>query len=488
MEHKKDFLRLVIDRELNASPIKGVYLITDEADHLIQRVRQAICGGVRVLQFRRKNNNPVERLACALELRKLCARHGVTFIVNDDLTLAKKLDADGVHLGQDDGSPAEARQVLGQKKIIGISTHNVAEAAKAEAEGADYIGFGAMFPTGSKEVTWLPGPEALPAVKNAVKIPVVAIGGINRTNGCQVIDNGADAVAVISAVLGTQAPDLAAAELALLFNRRGTFPRGNVLSIAGSDSGGGAGIQADLKTVSLLGSYGASVVTALTAQNTRGVTGIQGVSPDFVGQQIDAVLSDMPIDVVKLGMLFSADIINIVADKLQQYHKQIVIIDPVMLAKGGAELIDRKALGTFQKRLIAAAYLLTPNIPEAEKLTGLSIINEKDMEQAATVLQQMGARNVLIKGGHLAEGTAVDVFYDGSSFCHFPVPRILTKNTHGTGCTLASAISALLAQGEPLPLAVARAKEFITAAIKLAQPLGKGHGPVNHYLAAQKFR
>lgn len=488
MKHKTDFLRLVVDRELNASPIKGVYLITDEHDRLIERVQEAICCGVRVLQYRNKKGDHAEKIALGRELKKLCARQGVTFIVNDHLSLAQDLDADGLHLGQDDGNLSQAREALGPAKIIGVSTHNLEEAIKAEAAGADYIGFGAMFPTNSKEVIHLPGPEALADIKQKVKIPVVAIGGINHNNGCQLIDNGADAVAVISAILSRPEPGLAAAELALLFNRRAPFPRGNVLTIAGSDSGGGAGIQADLKTITLLGSYGASVVTALTAQNTRGVAAIHGVPPDFVAQQIDTVLADIPIDVIKTGMLYSADIINTIADKLQQYDRKIVVIDPVILAKDGAELTNRKALATFQKRLLACAYLLTPNIPEAERLTGLTIRNEEDMEKVALKLYEMGAKNVLVKGGHLLEGTAVDILYDGKAFHHFQSPRILTKNTHGTGCTIASAIATLLAQGEPLTTAVAKAKQFITAAIKLAQPLGKGHGPVNHYMAAQKFR
>ncbi len=484
MEQKKDFLRLVVDRETNDSPIKGVYLITDHADRLAERVSEAISGGVNVLQYRNKMGDAAVKFAEAMELKSICAKAGVTFIINDDLELAREIDADGLHLGQGDGDPAEARRLLGPRKIIGVSTHNMEEALGAEAAGADYIGFGAMYPTASKDIEHIPGPEMLAGIKERIKIPVVAIGGISRHNGGRVIDNGADAIAVISGILGSRTPGVAAAELSLLFNRKGGFPRGNVLTIAGSDSGGGAGIQADIKTVTLLGSYGASVLTALTAQNTRGVSAIHGVPPEFVAEQLDAVLSDIRIDVVKTGMLFSAATIGVIADKLAEYGRKMVVIDPVMLAKGGAELVDHGALATFKARLMPAAYLLTPNIPEAEKLTGIAISNEEGMERAAQALCRMGARNVLVKGGHLPEGTAVDILYDGSDFVRFPVPRILTKNSHGTGCTLASAIAAFLAQGKPLPVAVAKAKQFITAAIKLAHPLGKGHGPVNHYRAA----
>ena len=488
MDDKKDFLCLVVDRASTDSPIKGIYLVTDHGDNLVERVRAAISGGISVLQYRDKRGDHAGRFATGMELKRLCAATGVVFIVNDDVELARELDADGVHLGQEDGDPLEARRVLGPRKIIGISTHNLAEALRAEASGADYIGFGAMYPTDSKEIDHLPGPGALAAVKAQIGIPVVAIGGITRNNGAQVVDCGADAIAVISAILGSRDPELAVRELSLLYNRKGAFPRGTVLTVAGSDSGGGAGIQADLKTITLLGSFGASALTALTAQNTRGVSAIHGIPAEFVDSQLDAVLSDIQIDVVKTGMLYSAAIIDVIADKLQEYKRRIVVIDPVMLAKGGAELLDPEALATFKRRLLTAAYLLTPNIPEAERLTGIRIDNEDGMERAARALCRMGARNVLIKGGHLAEGTATDILFDGSGFHRFPVPRILTKNTHGTGCTLASAIAAFLAQGEPLPAAVARAKDFITRAIKLAQPLGKGHGPVNHFLAAQKMR
>jgi hydroxymethylpyrimidine kinase/phosphomethylpyrimidine kinase/thiamine-phosphate diphosphorylase len=487
MDEKKDFLRLVVDHSITDSPIKGVYLITDEEDRLLERVRAALAGGVTILQFRNKAADNATAYAIGSELKKLCAEFGVTFIINDDPQLALALDADGVHLGQEDGDPAAARRLLGPKKIIGISTHSLAEARAAEAAGADYIGFGAMFPTASKEISHLPGPAALAEIKANVGIPLVAIGGISRDNAPEVIDSGADAIAVISAILASKEPALAATELALLFNRKADFPRGSVLTIAGSDSGGGAGIQADLKTITLLGSYGASAITALTAQNTRGVSDIQGVSPEFAAEQIEAVLSDIRIDVVKTGMLYTREIAEIVADKLAEYRKQIVVIDPVMVAKGGVNLLEGDALALFKKRLLAAAYLLTPNIPEAEKLTGLIITDEAGMEKAARLLHRMGARNVLIKGGHLPEGVAVDILYDGSTFTRFAMPRLLTRNTHGTGCTLASAIAAFLAQGEPLPVAVAKGKKFVTAAIRLAQPLGKGHGPVNHFLAAREL-
>jgi hydroxymethylpyrimidine kinase / phosphomethylpyrimidine kinase / thiamine-phosphate diphosphorylase len=470
------------------SMIKGLYLITDHNDRLLERVEQALAGGtVGCLQYRNKEKDAAGRLAEARELRRLCRERGVPFIINDDLALAVAVQADGVHFGQDDGSVHEARQVLGPRALIGISTHDCAEARRAEADGADYIGFGAMYPTGSKDVQYLPGPATLAQVRPHITIPMVAIGGITRDNAATVIDAGADAVAVISAVLSSSNPGLAAAELALLFNRKQPFPRGSVLTVAGSDSGGGAGIQADIKTIALLGSYGASVITALTAQNTRGVTAIHGAPAVFVEQQLEAVFSDIPVDVVKTGMLFSAEIIVAVADALERYGKRLLVLDPVMIAKGGSSLIDDSAVTTLLEKLLPRTYLLTPNVPEAERLTGLTIGDEDAMVQAARSLIGLGARNVLIKGGHMTGREAVDILWDGSQMHRYPAVRLDTPNTHGTGCTYASAIATFLAQGEPLPVAVARAKEFVTAAIRLAVPLGAGHGPVNHFLAAKEL-
>jgi hydroxymethylpyrimidine kinase / phosphomethylpyrimidine kinase / thiamine-phosphate diphosphorylase len=478
-------MRLIVNNDSSRLAMKGVYLITDQGSRLLERVREALDGGVTFLQYRNKERDFDRKLNEGWDLRQLCRSRGVTFIVNDDLQLARELEADGIHLGQEDGSVATARRVLGKEKIIGVSTHDLDEALQAEAEGADYIGFGAIYPTFSKEVDHMPGPEGLAAIRGRVRLPVVAIGGINRDNASGVIDAGADAVAVISAVLGNSRPALAAAELNLLFNRKTPHPRGTVLTVAGSDSGGGAGIQADLKTITLLGSYGASVITALTAQNTRGVSAIHPVPAEFVCDQMDAVLSDLPVDVVKTGMLLSAEIIAVLAQKITEYRRRMTVVDPVMTAKGGASLLDRNALDTFRDLLLPLSYLLTPNIPEAEQLTGITIRNEEDMEAAAKALVGMGARNVLVKGGHLTSGDSVDILFDGGGFSRFSSPRILTRNSHGTGCTFASAVAALLAQGEPLPRAVAGAKTFITSAIRLAQPMGKGHGPVNHYLAAR---
>jgi hydroxymethylpyrimidine kinase/phosphomethylpyrimidine kinase/thiamine-phosphate diphosphorylase len=264
--------------------------------------------------------------------------------------------------------------------------------------------------------------------------------------------------------------------------------QGRVLVVAGSDSGGGAGIQADIKTITALGGYAATAITALTAQNTLGVTAIHGAPPAFVAEQLTAVLNDIPVDVVKTGMLFSAEIIAAVAAGLAPFPGLLAVVDPVMIAKGGASLIDTSAVAALKTELLPRTYLLTPNIPEAEALTGLVIEDEEGVKAAAESIAAMGARNVLIKGGHLASADSADLLYDGREFRRFTAQRLESTNTHGTGCTLASAIATFLAQGEPLPAAIARAKEFITAAIRLARPLGQGHGPVNHFEAAKILR
>lgn len=468
---------------IKTEKLKGLYLITDEGEHLLERVREALPYAA-VLQFRAKQRTHADKLTLGRELAALCRKSGTLFIVNDDPYLASELDADGVHLGQEDGDPAVARQILGEGKLIGISTHTPQEADAAEAAGADYIGFGAIFPTASKEVIHLPGLALLTEARKRTSLPIVAIGGITVDNAPAVIDAGADAVAVIAAVMAQQKPSLAAAELALIFNRKKGCPRGSVLTIAGSDSGGGAGIQADLKTITLLGSYGASVITALTAQNTLGVTGIHPVPAAFVAEQIDAVLADIPVDIVKTGMLFSAEIIRTVAERLLFFRQKMLIVDPVMIAKGGADLIDHEAVAVMKEQLLPMTYLLTPNIPEAEALSGIRIATVEGMQEAAQLLHELGARNILIKGGHSCGEESVDLLYDGRSFTRFAAPRIDSVNTHGTGCTLSSAIATFLAQGKPLPEAVRKAKAFITMAIRLAEPLGNGHGPVNHFQAA----
>ena len=463
----------------------GLYLISDAADVQAEKIiAQALRGGARILQYRDKQRPPEQRLEVAARLRRLCRETGALFIVNDSPQLARDCDADGVHLGQSDAGVSEARLLLGTDKLIGVSTRTVEQALKAQSQGADYIGLGSMYPTASKDDAVVVGVDTLRRVRKAVQIPIVAIGGIDREGTAELIAAGADAVAVISAVTQAPEPALAAREIALQFNSRHTFPRGRVLTVAGSDSGGGAGIQADLKTITLLGSYGTSAITALTAQNTLGVRSIHPAPADFVAAQLAAILEDIGSDTLKTGMLFNADIVAVVSRAIHR-HSLISVVDPVMVAKGGAPLLEQEAVRAVRDLLLPETYLLTPNLPEAEALCGMAVRNLDEMEAAARKLQEMGARNVLIKGGHLA-GEAVDLLLEGERLHRFSAPRIATTNTHGTGCTFSAAIATYLAQGRPLVQAVAAAKTFISTAIAGARPLGGGHGPVNHWQAAHK--
>jgi hydroxymethylpyrimidine/phosphomethylpyrimidine kinase len=258
-----------------------------------------------------------------------------------------------------------------------------------------------------------------------------------------------------------------------------------VLTIAGSDSGGGAGIQADLKTFSAIGCYGMSVITALTAQNTRGVYGIHAVPPAFAVEQINAVLSDIGADAIKIGMLYSAELIEAVAAALKNHGAQKIVIDPVMVAQSGDKLLQDDAVEAIKTDLMPLAEVVTPNLPEAEVLTGQKLQNRQDVESAASRLAAHGSRNILIKGGHGNENQSADLLYlaGENRLVWLTADRIHTRNNHGTGCTLSSAIAAYLAQGHDSEKAVQKAKAFMNRAIAAgaAYEIGNGHGPVHHF-------
>ncbi|MFG1296023.1 MULTISPECIES: bifunctional hydroxymethylpyrimidine kinase/phosphomethylpyrimidine kinase [Xanthobacter] len=258
------------------------------------------------------------------------------------------------------------------------------------------------------------------------------------------------------------------------------------LTIAGSDSSGGAGIQADLKTFSALGVYGASVITALTAQNTRGVTGIHDVPDDFIGAQMDAVFSDLAVKAVKIGMLSRPGTIRAVAAGLDRHHAHPVVLDPVMVAASGAKLLGDDAVESLIQELLPRADLITPNLPEAAALLGTAAAeSEAQMHEQAERLMALGAKAVLMKGGHASGAESVDLLVTAAHMARFTSPRHHTRNTHGTGCTLSSAIAARLALGDDLAAAVGAAKTYITGAIAAADRLqiGSGHGPVHHFFA-----
>jgi hydroxymethylpyrimidine/phosphomethylpyrimidine kinase len=257
------------------------------------------------------------------------------------------------------------------------------------------------------------------------------------------------------------------------------------LTIAGSDSGAGAGIQADLETFAALGVYGTSAITAITAQNTVGVTQVLALNPNLVGAQIDAIIDDIGADALKTGMLANKAIIDTVAKKIREHHLKNVVVDPVMVATSGDVLIQKNAVAALRNKLIPLATIVTPNIPEAEELTGMKLRTSADIEEAARRIIRLGAKNVIIKGGH-GSGPAVDLFYDGKKFTALNAPRIRTENTHGTGCTFSAAIAAYLAKGERLERAVALAKKYITDSIRFSFTIGAGHSPVHHFFRCWK--
>jgi hydroxymethylpyrimidine/phosphomethylpyrimidine kinase len=261
------------------------------------------------------------------------------------------------------------------------------------------------------------------------------------------------------------------------------------LTIAGSDSGGGAGIQADLKTFQELGVFGMSALTAVTAQNTLGVQGVYPLDIQAVAQQIDSIGEDLGADAVKTGMLFSGDIIKTVAEKIKEYGWRNLVVDPVMVAKGGAPLLQQEAVKAVIENLLPLAMVITPNIPEAEVLAGMAIRNLADREEAARLIKQMGAQYVVIKGGHdESSDILADLLYDGSKFIYLESQRIPTRHTHGTGCTFSAAIAAELAKGKGVVDAVATAKDFIQAAIEDSLMIGAGHGPTNHWAFQRRKR
>ena len=252
------------------------------------------------------------------------------------------------------------------------------------------------------------------------------------------------------------------------------------MTIAGSDSSAGAGIQADLKTFAAFGVYGTSVITAITAQNTRGIGRVEALSPEIVAAQIDAVVSDIGADVVKTGMLGSGPVIDVVASKLLQYNLTQLVLDPVLAASDGRPLLEEDAVILLREKLLPLALVVTPNVDEAGALLGRRLEGREDVQRAAQEIIDIGARNVVITGGDAA-GPAIDLFFDGEQYHEFAAARVDTMNTHGTGCTFAAAIAASLAKGSAPRQAVAMAKAYVTKAMQMSFPLGHGRGPLHHF-------
>ena len=461
----------------------ALYAVTDRAwTHnatIADQVETAILGGATLIQVREKNISPSAFETVARSIQRITKKYQIPLIINDDVALAKTIDAEGVHIGQNDQALKTAREILGPKKIIGVSVQTLEQALCAEREGADYLGVGAVFQTGSKADATLVPLNTLKEICKRVSIPVVAIGGIHADNMHHLYGTGLSGISVISALFGaddvlTAAQDLKLKSKALHFKA----PK-KILTIAGSDSSGGAGIQADLKTIEAHGMYGMTVITALTAQNTLGVDGILEISPEFVSAQLNAIYNDMPPDAVKIGMVANPEIIKIISDFLITHPTPYVILDPVMVSTSGSKLISDSARNTLVHMLMPLADCITPNIAEAELLCGFKIENEADMLRAAESLSSKINTQLLIKGGHL-KTSSNDLLYHKGSALWFNGARIENDNTHGTGCTLSTAIACHLAATGDLELSISRAKSYVTEVLSAGLDIGKGSGPLWH--------
>lgn len=459
-----------------------LYAVTDRAwakrKRLTEQVEEALSAGVTCLQLREKELDNESFINEALEIRKACKRYKVPFIINDNIEVAIKSDADGVHIGQDDINALKAREIIGDKKILGVSVQSVKQAIQAQNDGADYLGVGAVFPTSTKEDACDVPYETLKGICDAVTIPVVAIGGINEENVLQLKDSGVDGIAVVSAIFGKDNIADATRNLRNLSIKL-TNDINRVLTIAGSDSSGGAGIQADLKTMTAYNVFGMSVITALTAQNTLGVQGIEGVSSEFVAKQMDSVFSDIMPDAVKIGMVSDTEIIKTIAAKLNKYNAKNIVLDPVMVSTSGSKLISDNAIDTLKNVLMPVSDLITPNIAETEVLSGIKITTKEHVIESARIISDFYDGAILIKGGHIGED-ANDLLYCDGEFINITGDRIENLNTHGTGCTLSSAIACNLAMGFDIEASVRNAKKYLSGAIAEKLNIGKGRGPLKH--------
>ena len=367
---------------------------------LCELVEEAILGGVTMIQIREKEMSHEEFKQEALEVQEVCQKYHVPLLINDDVKLCKEIDADGVHIGQDDLDLKETRKLLGEDKIIGVSAHNMKEAKKAYEDGADYLGVGAIFSTQTKNDAQDVSMKTLNEICQKADIPVVAIGGINQVNVLEFMGIDLDGVAIVSSIFGSEDIQKASSLLKDKIQRIVSNKMPTCLTIAGSDSSGGAGIQADLKTMLANRVYAMSVIAALTAQNTTGVDAIYDVDASFVASQMDSVFTDIYPMAVKIGMVSQKEVILAISEKLKQYHARNIVVDPVMVATSGAKLISDEAIDTLKENLFPLATVLTPNIPEAEVLSGLKINNEKEMLEAAKYIGDHYHCAVLLKGGH----------------------------------------------------------------------------------------
>lgn len=514
-------------------------------------VAAALRGGATFVQLRAKHADARELTDMARAIANVIDSAGkadtVAFVIDDRTDVAWQcrqlgIKIDGVHIGQDDMMPEQVRAMLGPDAIIGLSAETLQHIATANAlpDGVvDYIGAGPLHYTatkpeaaaveadGTKHALGIAGAQSL---CDASRYPVVVGGGVHTDDIPALARTTAAGWFVVSAIAAADDPESATRQLIsawtairgeqrhgyaaagiaaptasssipFLPHWRTKQPHGlpPVLTVAGSDSSGGAGIQADLKTMMANGVFGMSAITSLTAQNTTGVRDVQNAEPRVLAEQVDAVFEDIPPMAVKIGMVSSADLIETIAERLSAHQARNIVLDPVMVATSGAKLIDDDAVAALTSKLFPLATVITPNMPETEalleqalqerssaddapaaRLLSAGIRTEADMEMAGRTLAEHFGCAVLVKGGHgVKDANDVLVEPDGTA-TWFTSPRIDNPNTHGTGCTLSSAIASHLALGETLPQAVRSAKDYLTGALAEQLDLGHGSGPMDH--------
>ena len=437
--------------------------------HLVPALARA---GVDLVQLRDRSLAPGDLEREAAACAAAAAAHGVLFIVNDDPALARAVGADGVHVGQGDGTIAAARAIVGPERLVGRSTRGGDQLDAAADEGADYAAVGPVWETPTKPGRPAVGLGAVAAAARAARIPWFAIGGIDERRVLRAGAVGAPRVVVVRAVV--DAADPAAAAGLLRARLTGAAPR--VLSVAGSDSGGGAGIQADIKAIARAGGFPATAVTALTAQTTLGVRAVRVTDPAMVAEQIACVAEDIGVDAVKTGMLATPGLVEQVAGCLRAspLDGAPVVVDPVLRSESGSPLMEAGGERAYREALLPLAAVITPNLFEARALAG------RDDGDAATLACELHARHgcaVIVTGGHGAD--SADVLCDDEGLTRIPGVRLPVATTHGAGCTHSSTLATLLAGGAPLREAAAGAKRAATAAVRGGRPFGEGAGPVD---------
>jgi hydroxymethylpyrimidine kinase/phosphomethylpyrimidine kinase/thiamine-phosphate diphosphorylase len=442
------------------------------AGALADWIPRLCAAGAGIVQLRDRDLPPAALRAAARACAEAARSYGALLIVNDDPLLAAEVGADGVHLGQDDGAIDWARGIVGPDAIVGRTTRGGAVLAAAQAEGADYASVSPLWATPTKPGRVPAGLGAAIAAARTATIPWFALGGLDPVRARRVAAVGATRVAAVREI--TEAPDPAAAVRGLVACLD-TNPR--VLAVAGSDSGGGAGLQADIKAISAAGGFPLTSVTALTAQSTIGVEAVHPVPPDFVAHQMRIVIGDLGVDAVKTGMLADAAVIEAVAGELGALDPTLlvpVVVDPVLRAESGASLLAADALRTLRERLAPLATVLTPNLFEAQ---ALAEVEDDDAAELARRVHDRTGTAVVVTGGH--GPSSADVLCAEGQLHVIDGPRLDVPHTHGAGCTYASTLATLLGGGMALPEAAQEAKRAATAAVRAGRSYGAGAGPVD---------